>query len=261
MRPKVGLALGSGGARGLAHIGVIKVLKENHIPIDYIAGSSMGSLIGAVVANNNDIYMVEKLAINLKRKHWLDLTVPKLGFVTGDKIKDLIRILTHGKNIEELAIPLGIVATDVENGEKVVFREGPVAEAVRASISIPGIFVPERINDRLLVDGGVIERVPVNTIKEMGADIVIAVDVGLQDAKMNVTSIIDVISQSIDIMEREIYRQKILAADYVIRPNVGHISSISFTNVEEIINEGYRMATESIEEIKELINNREGKED
>lgn len=261
MRPKVGLALGSGGARGLAHIGVIKVLKENHIPIDYIAGSSMGSLIGAVVANNNDIYMIEKLAINLKRKHWLDLTVPKLGFVTGDKIKDLIRILTHGKNIEELAIPLGIVATDVENGEKVVFREGPVAEAVRASISIPGIFVPERINDRLLVDGGVIERVPVNTIKEMGADIVIAVDVGLQDAKMNVTSIIDVISQSIDIMEREIYRQKILAADYVIRPNVGHISSISFTNVEEIINEGYRKATESIEEIKELINNREGKED
>lgn len=253
MRPKIGLALGSGGARGLAHIGVIKVLKENNIPIDFISGSSMGSLIGALVANNNDLDMIEKLAVTLKRKHWLDLSVPKLGFVTGDKVKELIRILTHGKNIEDLPIPLAIVATDIEEGERVVFTKGPVADAVRASISIPGIFVPEEVNGRLLVDGGVVERVPIQTVKEIGADIIIAVDVGLYEAKMKVKTIIDVISQAIDIMEREIYHRQILEADYVIRPNVGHISSIAFTDIEDIINEGYRKANESIDGIKEVI--------
>lgn len=253
MKPKIGLALGSGGARGLAHIGVIKVLQENNIEIDYIAGSSMGSLIGSLVANKNDIHMIEKLAITLKRKHWLDLTVPKLGFVSGDKVKELVKILTHGKKIEELPIPLGVVATDIENGERVVFREGSIADAVRASISIPGIFVPEKIDDRLLVDGGVVERVPVRTVKEMGADFVIAVDVGMYDAKMKVTTIIDVISQSIDIMEREIYQRQIINADYVIRPNVGNISSISFTNIESIIEEGYRKASECINDIKDLL--------
>ncbi len=253
MRPKIGLALGSGGARGLAHIGVVKVLKEHNIPIDFIAGSSMGSLIGALIANNNDMNMVEKLAIQLKRKHWLDLTVPKLGFVAGDKVKELVKILTHGKNIEDLSIPLAVVATDIEMGERVVFTQGPVADAVRASISIPGIFVPVKVNGRLLVDGGVMERVPIQAVQEIGADIVIAVDVGLYDAKLKVNSILDVMSQAIDIMEREIYHRQILSADYVIRPNVGHINSISFTNVEEIINEGYNKAQESIGEMKDML--------
>lgn len=257
MRPKIGLALGSGGSRGLAHIGVYKVLKEHNIPVDFIAGSSMGSFIGALIANNNDIGMIEKLAVNLKRKHWLDLTIPKLGFVNGDKIKELIRILTHGKNIEDLPIPLAVVATDIETGERVVFDKGSVADAVRASISIPGIFVPETVNGRLLVDGGVVERVPIQTIKELGADFIIAVDVGQYDAKMKVKSVVDVISQAIDIMEREIYHRQILEADYVIRPEVGHISSISFTDVQDIINEGYKKASECINEIKELIRNQE----
>lgn len=253
MKPKVGLALGSGGARGLAHIGVIKALQEHQISYDLIAGSSMGSLVGSLVANKNDIKMIEKLAVSLKRKYWLDLTVPKLGFVSGDKIKELTRILTHGKNIEDLEIPLGIVATDIESGERVVFKEGNIAEAVRASISIPGIFVPHRIGDRLFVDGGVVERVPVHTVREMGADIIIASDVGLFDAKMKVKNIMDVISQTIDIMERDIYHRQILTADWVIRPDVGHISTIDFSNVEEIIEEGYHKGIASIEGIKKLI--------
>ncbi|MFX0559711.1 patatin-like phospholipase family protein [Tepidibacillus infernus] len=253
MRPKIGIALGSGGARGLAHIGVLRVLQEHQIPIDFIAGSSMGSLIGALFANHNDINMIEKLAIHLKRKYWLDFSVPKLGLITGDKIKELIRILTHGKNIEDLPIPLAIVATDIENGQKKVFREGPIAQAVRASISIPGIFVPERVNDQLLVDGGVVERVPIHSVREMGAEFVIAVDVGMVDAKMKVKSIFDVITQTIDIMERQIYHQQIISADYVIRPNVGEISTTSFTNVKDIIDEGYRKANEVIEEIKEAL--------
>jgi len=252
-KPKLGLALGSGGARGFAHIGVLKVLEAHGIEIDMLAGSSMGSLIAAVYANGIEPHMMEKLALNLKRKHWLDLTVPSMGFVSGEKIKQLIRLLTHGKRIEELRKPLAIVATDIETGERVVFREGPVDQAVRASISIPGIFVPERVGDRLLVDGGVIDRVPVTVTREMGADIVIAVDVAQYEMKMKVTTIFDVIAQAIDVMEREILRHRMLSADLVIRPDVGHYSSIAYTGVEEIIAEGERTGQEHVERIKELI--------
>lgn len=254
-RPKVGLALGAGGARGLAHIGVLKALEAHQVPIDYVAGSSMGSFIGALYANGIAPQMMEKLALHLKRKHWLDFTVPHLGFVAGEKVRQLIHLLTHGKTFAELAIPLAVVATDIETGERVVFREGWVAQAVRASIAIPGIFVPERVGDRLLVDGGVIDRVPTTVAREMGADIVIAVDVAQFDVKMKVNNIYDVIAQTIDVMEREILRYRILSADVVIRPNVGHYSSIAYHAVKEIIAEGERMALEHIAEIKLLIDN------
>ncbi|CAM5787872.1 MULTISPECIES: patatin-like phospholipase family protein [Brevibacillus] len=254
-KPKIGLALGSGGARGFAHIGVLKVFEAHGIKIDMLAGSSMGSLIAAVYANGIEPHMMEKLALNLKRKHWLDLTVPSLGFVTGEKIKQLIRLLTHGKRIEELQRELAIVATDIETGERVVFQEGPVDQAVRASISIPGIFVPERVDGRLLVDGGVIDRVPITVIRDMGADLVIAVDVALFDTPMKVTTIFDVIAQTIDVMEREILRHRILSADLVIRPDVGHYSSIAYTGIEEIIALGEQAALEYVDKIQEMIAN------
>jgi len=254
-KPIVGVALGSGGARGFAHIGVLKALEAKGIEIDMLAGSSMGSLIAAVYANGIEPHMMGKLALNLKRKHWLDLTVPTLGFVAGEKIKQLIRLLTHGKRIEELQRPLAVVATDIESGERVVFREGPVDQAVRASISIPGIFVPEKVGNRLLVDGGVIDRVPVTVIREMGADIVIAVDVAQVDTPMKVSSIFDVIAQTIDVMEREILRHRIIAADLVIRPDVGHYSSIAYSGVEEIIELGERAGEAHAEQIQELIAN------
>ncbi len=261
MKPKIGLALGSGGARGLSHIGVLKVFQEHNIPIHCIAGSSMGSFIGALYANNNDINMIEKFMVNMKRKHWLDLSVSKAGLVAGEKAKELIRILTHGKNIEDLQIPLAVVATDIEKGERVVFREGPIDQAVRASISIPGIFVPERVNGRILVDGGVIDRVPIHVTKEMGADIVIGVDVGSNHTNLKVESIVDVISQTIDIMGKQIFQNQVLMADYLLRPDVGHVSTIAFSNFKEVIDLGYEKANESIEEIKDFINNWEGKND
>ena len=254
VRPKIGIALGSGGARGLAHIGVLKAFEEHQIPIDFISGSSMGSFIGAMYANGNDLVLMEKLANHLKRKHWVDFSVPKLGLVAGEKAKELIKILTHGKNIEDFKIPLAIVATNIETGEREIFMKGPAYKAVRASISIPGIFVPEEIDGKKYVDGGVIDRVPVQAAKNMGADLVIAIDVGLQDArKIQIKGIFDVIAQTIDIMERQNFQKQILSADYVIRPNVGHISSISFTNLQEIIDEGYRAAKEHIKAIEELI--------
>lgn len=251
--PKIGLALGSGGARGFAHIGVLKVLEAHNISVDLVAGSSMGSLIGALYCNGIEPGMMEKLAVNLKRKHWLDPIVPNMGLVAGEKIKQLVRLLTHQKNLEQLTTPLAVVATDIETGEKVVFREGPIDQAVRASISIPGIFVPEKVGDRVLVDGGVVDRVPVSVVREMGADIVIAVDVAQYEIKMKVRSIFDVIAQAIDVMEREILRHQILSADLIIRPQVGQYSSISYTDVEEIVAEGERTALEQIEAIQSLI--------
>ncbi|MBY0144595.1 patatin-like phospholipase family protein [Neobacillus niacini] len=252
-RPIIGLALGSGGARGFAHLGVIKVLKEAGIPIDLIAGSSMGALVGSFYGAGIEIDRLYKLSTAFKRKYFLDFTVPKMGFIAGKRVKDFIKVFTHSKNIEDLSIPLGIVATDLLTGEKVVFKKGPVAEAVRASISIPGIFVPEKINGRILVDGGVSDRVPVSVAKEMGADIVIAVDVSRVKRNAEITSIYDVIMQSIDIMQTEILINREIASDIMIRPPVEVYSSRAFTNIDEIIILGEEEAIKQIDLIKNVI--------
>lgn len=243
--PTIGLALGAGGARGFAHIGVIQALEKAEIPIDAIAGSSMGSVIGAFYASGMEPRYMELLAANLKRKHWIDFTVPKIGFVLGSKVTDMLQLLTKKMNIEDGRLPLSIVATDVEKGERVVFRKGPMYKAVRSSISVPGIFVPYEYDGRVLVDGGVIDRVPISACRDLNVDLVIAVDVGLYDKELPVKNIFDVFFQSIEIMEREILKMRILDADVVIRPDVGHISSTAFTQVEECIEEG-RKATEMV---------------
>lgn len=252
-RPKIGLALGSGGARGFAHLGVLKVFVEKGIPIDYIAGSSMGALVASLYAAGKDVDRLYKLAKMFKRKYFLDFTVPKLGFITGNRVKEFIRMFTFGKNIEELDIPVQIVATDLIKGERVVFKEGPIAEAVRASISIPGIFVPEKINGKILVDGGVIDRVPVTVVREMGADFIIAVDVNNVKTNTTVTSIYDVIMQSLDILQMELVQTKVLQANVVIRPKLELYSSRAFTNIDEIIKIGETEAEKHVEEIKERI--------
>ncbi|MGJ7922511.1 patatin-like phospholipase family protein [Neobacillus sp. LXY-4] len=252
-RPKIGLALGSGGARGFAHLGVLKVLKEEGIPIDYISGSSMGALVACFFGAGLDLDRLYKISTAFKRKYYLDFTVPKMGFIAGKRVKELIRIFTHGKNIEELAVPVAVVATDLMSGEKVVFKKGPIAECVRASISIPGIFVPEKINGRLLVDGGVVDRIPVSVVKEMGAEFVIAVDVSHVKTNTEITSIYDVIMQSIDIMQMELVDYRMVASDVMIRPQVEKYNSRAFTNIEDIITIGEEAARKNINKIKNLI--------
>jgi NTE family protein len=256
--PKIGLALGSGGARGFAHLGVIKVLKEAGIPIHLIAGSSMGALVGSFYGAGIEIDHLYKLSTAFKRKYFLDFTVPKMGFIAGKRVKEFIKVFTHGKKIEELDLPVGIVATDLLTGEKVIFTKGPVAEAVRASISIPGIFVPEKYNGRILIDGGVSDRVPVSVAKQMGADLVIAVDVSGVERNAEMTSIYDVIMQSIDIMQKEIINNRAIASDIMIRPPVETYSSRAFTNIEEIITLGEEEAKKHLEEIKSSIESWKG---
>ncbi|MGM8214363.1 patatin-like phospholipase family protein [Bacillaceae bacterium W0354] len=252
-RPKIGLALGSGGARGFSHLGVLKVLYENNIPIDYIAGSSMGALVGALYASGQSVENLYRLALTFRMKYFLDITVPKMGFIQGERIKSYLKMFTYQKNLEEFPIPISIVATDIYTGEKVVFNKGDAATAIRASIAIPGIFVPEKVDDKLLVDGGVIDRVPISVVKDMGADLIIAVDCSQFESNTDIHSIYDIIMQSIDIMQNEITNKLIMDADFILRPEVYSFSSRNFTNIQEIIDKGEIEANKYIDSIKKSI--------
>ncbi|EOD00823.1 patatin-like phospholipase family protein [Caldisalinibacter kiritimatiensis] len=252
-KPKIGLALGSGAARGLAHIGVLKALTENNIEVDYVAGSSAGALIGSVFCCGIDPYTIEKIAVQLDRKIWVDLTVPRRGFIKGEKVEEMIRLLTRSRNIEDLEKGLAVVATDLKTADSYIFTEGPIYKAVRASISIPGVFVPVRYKDMVLVDGGVIDRVPATVVKDMGADIVIAVDVGFTTEQKRINHIFDVILQSIDVMGKQILSNSIIHADVVIKPPVSHIPPSRFDLVEECDEIGYKAALEKIDDIKKMI--------
>jgi NTE family protein len=253
MRPKIGLALGSGGARGFAHLGVIKVLEEEQIPIDYIAGSSMGALVAALYASGLGSARLQRLARAFRRNDYIDFTIPKMGLIGGKKIKEFIRLVTKGKKIEELHIPIAIVATDLQRCEKVVFHSGDVAEAVRASISIPGIFVPEIVNGRMLVDGGVIDRIPISVAREMGADIVIGVDVSHVKIDADIASIFDVILQSLDILQDELVRHREIVSDVMIRPRVEQYNSRAFTHTDEIIRIGEEETRKQLPKIHQAI--------
>ncbi len=177
-RPRVGLALGSGSARGLAHLGVIRAIEEAGIEVSCIAGTSMGALIGAIHAAGK----LDELEASFRDFDWkktasfFDVVLPKSGLLDGAKVVELVRTHIHADAIEMLGKPFAAVATDIVSGEEVVIRSGDVIDAVRASISVPGIFTPVRSNGRVLVDGGLTNPVPVSVVRSMGADIVIAVD-------------------------------------------------------------------------------------
>ncbi|MDC3416497.1 patatin-like phospholipase family protein [Aquibacillus salsiterrae] len=256
--PKIGLALGSGGAKGFAHIGVLKVLLDNGINIDYVAGSSMGALIGSFYCAGQEVDHLYQLAKTFKRKFFLDFTVPKMGFIQGKRIEEYIQLFTYNKNIEDFPIPIGIVATNLYTGKKKVFYQGIAAEAVRASISIPGIFIPKELDNELYIDGGVIDRVPVSVVKEMGADIVIAVDCSRFSESTEIQSIFDVMLQSIDIMQDELVRNITIDADVMLTPDVSKYSSRAYTNILEIIKAGEKEAEEKVNDILQCIENWKG---
>jgi len=177
-KPKIGLALGSGGARGLAHIGVIKILEGNNIPIDFIAGSSIGAMIGGFYAASKDIKRVEELALNNNWRqmlYFIDFSFHK-GFIGGERIKKFIKNNIDKTNFEDCEVPFAVVATDLKTGEVVVINKGEIVPAIRASISFPLVFKPIEQKGRLLVDGGLSLPVPVKVVRKMGADIVIAVN-------------------------------------------------------------------------------------
>jgi NTE family protein len=218
----------------------------------------MGSLIACFYGAGINVERLYKISTSFKRKYFLDFTIPKMGLISGKRLKELIRFFTKGKRLEELQIPVSVVATDLIKGEKVVFTEGPIEDAVRASISIPGVFVPEKVNGRLLIDGGVIDRIPVSVVKEMGADIIIAVDVSRVKTDAEIKNIYDVIMQSLDILQMELVDNRQFASDIMIRPSVEKYSSRAFTNIDEIILIGEEEAYKHVKQIQKLIDEWKG---
>jgi len=249
--------LGAGAARGFAHLGVLKVLIDEKIPVHMVAGTSIGSVFGALYAVGADIKMLIDFSSQLKQNFFIDPSVSKMGLVRGRKVHALIKLLTHNKKFEDLKLPLYVVAVDIENGKKVIFESGSIADAVRASISIPGIFEPFNLGGRLYVDGAVLDRIPADVVRSKGADIVLAVDVKLSkemSGQHKVENIFDVVFQSFDLMEKEIAKHCILDADIIIKPNVGHISAASFDRAKECIELGQEAAYRALPAIKSILN-------
>ena len=252
-KPKIGLAFGSGAIRGFAHIGVLKVFEELGIRPDYIAGSSIGSVIGALYATGMSPAMMQGIACNLDAKLCYDVAIPRMGFIHGKKLEDLIRLLTRDKEFKDLDLPLAITATDLVKSERVIITEGKVSKAVRASISIPGVFRPVYDGDKVLVDGGILERVPVNVVRAMGADIVIGVDVGFRGEHRPSTNILETILQSLEVMEMEIIKHNIPSDDIMIYPEVNLINPMGFDQVEECIEAGRLAALKIKDKLEALV--------
>lgn len=263
---KVGLALGGGAARGLAHIGVLEVLERERIPIDMIAGTSIGGMVGAFRARGQGSGVMKEMALKLNLMKMLslaDLALPKSGLFGGKAVINLLQ-KTMGSDIkfDELPIPLALVATDIITGEEVVIKEGSVLEGVRASISIPGIFTVAKWRDRYLVDGGLVNPVPVSVLKDMGADFTIAVNV-IPDMGTRVRhfkkagtkewkepNIFNVILQSLYIGTYIIAKASIEGADIAINPDTAHINPADFHHAEECIRQGEIAAQAAMPEIK-----------
>jgi NTE family protein len=263
-RKKVGLALGGGAARGMAHIGVLEVLQKEGIPIDMIAGTSAGALIGALYAKELDANLIKQqvLALDWKQLTRLaDLTLPKSGFIAGRRITGLLKEFLGG-NIEfgDLNIPFACVATDIYTADEVIIKEGSVVEAVRASIAVPVIFTTVKWQNRYLVDGGLINQVPVSVVKEMGADFIIAVNVIPDRAdrakfiadnrkEYKEPNIFTVIIQSIYISEDLNVRAVSAGAAVVIHPHLAHINPGEFHRAPECILAGELAAEACIMDI------------
>lgn len=254
-KTKIGLALGGGSARGFAHVGVLKILEEAGIKVDYLAGCSMGALVGAFYASGADIRMLEKFAKAIER-NWMDLTFSRRGIISGKKIEQIIYFMTRRSTFENLQIPLAVVAVDLYSGKKVILKEGLVSRAVRASISLPGYFVPVKMNGMLLVDGGILDRVPCEVAREMGADFVLAVDTGFSRESGKINTVIDVIARSFDIMIREISRNLLVDADFVISPDLSEIAPSQFERVQEAVEIGEKATRDALPEISALLESR-----
>lgn len=244
--PSIGLALGSGGARGLAHIGAIQVLEEHEVSIDVVAGSSIGALVGALYCSGNDGEALHQIASDTTLLKIIPLFDPSLrhGFLGGTKLERLIKKFVGGRRVEECQIPLAVIATDLRSGEVVVFREGDLASVVRASISVPWVFRPVEIDGRLLADGGLSMPVPAEPVRDIGADVVIAVDLDwerpLSDpSDVQAPGFREMGNTSLALLRRHLAAQDARYADVVVRPRFGReVRWDGFLDPEELIHRG-----------------------
>jgi NTE family protein len=250
---RVGLALGGGAARGFAHIGVIQVLEEAGIPVDLVAGTSAGSLVAALFAAGRNGAALARLALAMDESAITDWAFPGRGLIRGEALARYVREQTGGKPIEQLARPLGIVATDLDSGEAVLFRRGDVGAAVRASSAVPAIFQPVKIGTREYVDGGLVSPVPVRFARQMGAELVIAVDISSPPDGNATSDPFKLLLQTFAIMGRSINQWELKDADVVLRPRLVGVSSADFTARQRAIDSGREAATAALPALRQRI--------
>lgn len=276
MTARVGLALSGGGARGLAHIGVLNVLQQEGIPIDLLAGTSMGGFLGAVYAAGMDPSAIKAEALNLSspRRLWslIDLVPPRRGLIEGNKVHEYMASLLGDRIFDDLRIPLTVVAADLNTGQQVHLNQGRVVDAVRATIALPGILAPVERNGQLLVDGGILNNLPTDVARDMGADIVVAVNVVPDDQteraldqgphhRWNLPGALSdaasVMMRSVQVMRIELDRRRLeeTPPDVMLQPAISSEVGIltGFTCAEEIIAAGEEAAREALPQIRDRL--------
>lgn len=226
--PRIGLALGGGAARGFAHIGVIQVLEEAGVRVDLVAGTSAGSLVGALYAAGHDGKRLGELATTMDESAIADWAFPGRGLIRGDALARFVRQHTGGRLIEQMALPLGIVATDLDSGAPILFQRGDTGLAVRASSAVPALFQPVRIGEREYVDGGLVAPVPVSFARRMGAELVIAVDISEVPDGKPTGDPLRMLLQTFSIMGRSVNRFELKEADIVVRPTLSEMGGGDF---------------------------------
>jgi NTE family protein len=253
---KIAVVLGAGSSKGFAHIGALKVLEMNQIPINMIVGTSVGSAVGSLYAYGYDAFQLQRISFAVGQGDIVDFIIPLPinGFIRGEKLEEFINKTLNNAPMEKLKIPFYAVATDIQNGQEVVFASGNTGQAVRASCSIPGIFRPVQIGGRMYVDGGVVSPIAVDAARRLGADIVIAVDISGGIDRTKPESTMATIFQTFNIMYAKLSDIQLARADVVIRPKVDYIGSSDFSKRNEAILEGEKAAMEALPQITQIIN-------
>ena len=254
-RKLVGVALGSGGMRGIAHIGVLQVLEEAGIPIDFVSGASVGAFVGAAYAAEMDLYALGAFASKLRKRDVLDTPDPLRGGVfSGKKFRNLCRLVTDNRSFSDTCVPFWCSAVDIETGETCYLHEGNLANAVRASIAIPGLLRPAVIDGITYIDGGTVESIPVRILRENGADVVIGVDLSIcAPYAPKKASAYTVAFRSVDIMRATIDRLSPCGADVVLRPDVSFMGRLVPHDAAKCISIGRAAASEALPEIRQLL--------
>ena len=219
-RPIIALVLGSGGARGYAHIGAIQVLEANGIKPDFIVGTSAGSIVGSLYASGKSAAELREIALSMKPNDVRDIRLDKKGVLDGKKVEDYVNQQVNDTPLELLKIPMYVVATELQQGRKMVFNAGNTGQAVRASVSIPSMFIPAVINHAEYVDGGLVSPVPVDVARDLGADIIIAVDILAQPMHTETSNVWGLFNQNINIMQYYLAKEELKRADIVIQPDI-----------------------------------------
>ena len=253
-RPGIGLALGGGFARGFAHLGVLQVLEQHQIPIACVAGTSVGSILGAAYASGAPLARIIATCRTLRFRDIARWRVSRLGLASNHRLGDLIKQVFESRQFEDLRIPLAVVATDLNTGEPVVMTHGNLVDAIRASCSFPGLFEPIEIGTRCLADGGLVAPVPTSAARSLGAQFVLGVSVGLQDGHRGAPSnVFQVVARAVSAAQKHQHEVWERHADLVLRPDVQSLAWDDFNRVDEAIEAGAAVARQALPRIQKFL--------